>query len=1002
MTIVEEYLELTKKWKLEYGDKTLVLMQVGSFFESYGLLDKNGNIYGSDIVNFATINDMAISRKNLCVGNNKVVMAGFGLAQIEKYIKKLQENGYTIVVYTQDTQSKNTTRSLNMIFSPGTYFSNDTTNLSNNITCIWIHVNDKNFLLDKNITIGISNIDIYTGKTSIFEFNKEFIHNPTTYDELERYMSIYNSSECIFIYNLEDNFIDDIINFISISCVKIHKFNLNNTGDNIDNCKKCEKQIYQQKIIKNFYPFKNDETILEYLHNYCIASQSFVFLLDFVFRHNPNLVNNIMEPIIENYTDRLLLANHSLKQLNIISDNRFTGKHSCVLNHLNNCITSMGKRKFHYDLLNPITNINKLNDSYNITEYLLKNKNIWTNLRTTLNEIRDLEKYKRKIILKKITPKDFTIVHKNLETIINIYKSINKDKIITEYLNNNINTTTKNVYTSINELKKMIEDNLDLKISKNIDDITVDKLGNNDIEAILYINRGLSQDIDELYKKTLDTKEQFFCIKKYFNDILVNFEKNTKNNDYVKIHETSKSDPILLTTKRRSLIIKKHFSELKEDSVKIEYVSKFSGENEMYILNVKEIEFSNYNGTSTNICITSPVIKMLTSFINQSKNNLINKLEQFYYDFIKKIVNVELIGIINYITFLDLLQCKSYITFEYNYCKPEIKDYYKSFVNFKGIRHCLIEHLNTKELYVTNDLEVGNDDNPNGILLYGTNAVGKTSIIKSIGIALIMAQSGLYVPASEFIFNPYNTIFTRILGNDNIFKGLSTFAVEMSELRIILKESNKNSLILGDELCSGTESDSALSIFMTGLETLHNTESTFFFATHFHQIVKYDELKRLEKIKLFHMSVLYDNEKKRLIYDRKLKEGPGESMYGLEVCKSLNLPNDFLERAHELRVKYNDNYKSILSMDVSNYNSKKLKDICEICREKMGTEIHHLQYQMDSKKKNKFIENNSNNFHMNHKANLISICNDCHDEIHKNGYRFKFVKTDQNYELFNI
>ena len=619
-----------------------------------------------------------------------------------------------------------------------------------------------------------------------------------------------------------------------------------------------------------------------------------------------------------------------------------------------------------------------------------------------LNEIRDLEKYKRKIILKKITPKDFTILHKNLESIISIYKIINKDKIITEYLNNNINTNTKKVYENINELKKMIEDNLDLKICKNIDDITIDKLGNNDIEDILYINKGLSQDIDELYKKTLDTKEQFFCIKKYLNDILVNFEKNTKNNDYVKIHETCKSDPILLTTKRRSLIIKKHFSDLKEDSIKIEYVSKFSGENEMYILNIKEIEFSNYNGTSTNICINSPVIKMLTSFINQSKNNLINKLEQFYYEFIKKIINVELIGIINYVTYLDILQCKSYIAFEYNYCKPEIKEYYKSFINFKGIRHCLIEHLNSKELYVTNDIDVGNDNNPNGILLYGTNADGKTSIIKSIGISLIMAQAGLYVPASEFVFNPYNTIFTRILGNDNIFKGLSTFAVEMSELRIILKESNKNSLILGDELCSGTESDSALSIFMTGLESLHKNESTFLFATHFHQIVKYQELKALEKIKLYHMSVLYDNVKKRLIYDRKLKEGPGESMYGLEVCKSLNLPNEFLERAHELRIKYNENYKSILDMHVSNYNSKKIKDICEICKEKMGTEIHHLQYQMDTRKKNRFIENNNNNFHMNHKANLISICNDCHDEIHKNEYRFKFVKTDNNYELFNI
>ena len=110
MTIVKEYLDLTKKWKGEYGENTLVLMQVGSFFEAYGLLDKNNEIYGSDILNFANINDMAVSRKNICVGNDKVVMAGFGLPQLEKYIKKMQENGYTIIVYTQDTQTKNTTR----------------------------------------------------------------------------------------------------------------------------------------------------------------------------------------------------------------------------------------------------------------------------------------------------------------------------------------------------------------------------------------------------------------------------------------------------------------------------------------------------------------------------------------------------------------------------------------------------------------------------------------------------------------------------------------------------------------------------------------------------------------------------------------------------------------------------------------------------------------------------------------------------------------------------
>ena len=138
MTIIQEYLDYTSKWKKEYGEKMLVLMQVGSFFEAYGLVDKENNIYGSNIVEFAKINDMTISKKNLCVGNNKVVMAGFGLPQLEKYIKKMQNNGYTVVVYTQDNQSKNTTRSLNTIFSPGTFFSNVNYELTKYIMSLWI------------------------------------------------------------------------------------------------------------------------------------------------------------------------------------------------------------------------------------------------------------------------------------------------------------------------------------------------------------------------------------------------------------------------------------------------------------------------------------------------------------------------------------------------------------------------------------------------------------------------------------------------------------------------------------------------------------------------------------------------------------------------------------------------------------------------------------------------------------------------------------------------
>ena len=143
-----------------------------------------------------------------------------------------------------------------------------------------------------------------------------------------------------------------------------------------------------------------------------------------------------------------------------------------------------------------------------------------------------------------------------------------------------------------------------------------------------------------------------------------------------------------------------------------------------------------------------------------------------------------------------------------------------------------IEQINTSELYVTNNISLGVEGNKsNGILLYGTNAVGKTSIIRAIGISAIMHKQA-------FLFHALNLrmhgeyIFTRILNQDNLFKGQFTFTLEITELRRIIKHANDKSLILGDELCSGTELASAISIVLSGLKRFHNANSSFILATH--------------------------------------------------------------------------------------------------------------------------------------------------------------------------
>jgi DNA mismatch repair protein MutS len=300
-------------------------------------------------------------------------------------------------------------------------------------------------------------------------------------------------------------------------------------------------------------------------------------------------------------------------------------------------------------------------------------------------------------------------------------------------------------------------------------------------------------------------------------------------------------------------------------------------------------------------------------------------------------------------------------------------------VNAKELRHCLIEHIQTQELYVANDISLSSEaTDPTGILLYGTNAVGKTSFIRALGIAVIMAQSGMYVPCTRFSYRPYRAIFTRILGNDNLFKNLSMFAVEMSELRVILNSADKHSLVLGDELCSGTETESALSIFASGLTDLHEKRATFLFATHFHEILKFDEIKALGRVAVKHMAVHYDRVKDCLVYDRVLRDGPGNRLYGLEVAKSLHLPDEFIERAYAIRNKYFPEMRGDLSASASRYNAKKIRGVCENCREEMAEEVHHLQEQQLADETGRI-----GTIHKNHPANLMGLCEKCHRATHQ-------------------
>ena len=1010
MALIKEYFELTKKYCDEYGEKTILLMQVGAFFEVYGILDKKTNIISnSQILEFSRICDLAVVEKNVCVGKDNVVMAGIKDIILEKNIKKIQEAGFTAVVYAQDENCKNTTRSLAGIFSPGTFFQEESTNLSNNITCIWIDLFENKFLFKgKFVVVGISNIDIYTGKTSIFQFKEPYINNPTTFDELERFISIYNPSEVVFISNLSDKEIDSIINYVDIKCSLIHKINTL-TIDKKENLstirtKNCEKQTYQREILNKFFKIDDFDVFFQNFNENNIACQSFCFLLDFVYQHNPHLVNKISEPIFENCTDRLILANHSLKQLNVIDDNNYTGKYSSVSKMLNECLTPMGKRKFLYNFLNPTTNIEYLQREYNITEHLIINNSKYHSfLKQKLSEIKDISKWERQIFLKKISPKSFCVLYNNILIIRDIYNIIIQDNIFIEYLNiyeSNINSIRD--YCDL--LLNFIDANIDIELGKDLDQTQQFEIN--------FIKKNVDTDLDSKTETIKESEDKLESIRSYFSVLIENKEKKgkTKSTDFVKIHETEKNNFSLVCTNRRCKLLEDALPTSKT-FVKLQYNSSYNNLVKEFDFKICKNDVEFHKQSAANNFIVDDQINNLCKNISHIKVSLKEIITNVFYKFVDQFgaFKEQIESIINFITLVDIVYSKASIAKKYNYCKPQIVQADKSFISAKNLRHCLIEHLQTNELYVTNDITIGkasdgkasDTSNVDGILLYGTNAVGKTSFIRSLGISLIMAQSGLFVPCSEFIYMPYTYIFTRILGNDNIFKGLSTFAVEMSELRTILRLADKNSLVLGDELCSGTENTSAVSIFVAGIQKLHQTKSSFIFATHLHEIINYEEITSLESVVLKHMSVVYDKERDLLVYDRKLKDGPGNSMYGLEVCKSLKLPDDFLNAAFNIRMKYHPEEGSMLSLKSSHFNSQKVMNLCEKCNKNIGKEVHHLQHQNEANE-NGIINKDGKVFHKNNVANLITLCEDCHNEIHKTNVQHKKVKTSKGYVLKEI
>lgn len=299
----------------------------------------------------------------------------------------------------------------------------------------------------------------------------------------------------------------------------------------------------------------------------------------------------------------------------------------------------------------------------------------------------------------------------------------------------------------------------------------------------------------------------------------------------------------------------------------------------------------------------------------------------------------------SWIAWLSTVDCSlalGSVAAEKGWCMPELAGEGGGLV-LEGLAHPLLEAAASRLELVRHDVRLGDGAScPSSWLLYGVNASGKSSLMKSVGIAVLLAQAGSFVPASRAVLRPYDAAFSRIWSHDNVWAGLSSFAVEVSELQEILQLATERSLVLGDEVCSGTESASATALVAATLEHLSEIGAHSIFATHLHDLLKIPGFVERPERAIWHLRVQRTPEGK-LVYDRTLQPGAGNCTYGLEVARAMGLPLALMDRAYEIR-RGLEGEVTAGEAPKSRWNAQIQRQACEICGAPAaaGLEVHHM------------------------------------------------------------
>ncbi|MCJ7812932.1 DNA mismatch repair protein MutS [bacterium] len=537
--------------------------------------------------------------------------------------------------------------------------------------------------------------------------------------------------------------------------------------------------------------------------------------------------------------DFMILDEATRRNLEITASMMAGGREGTLLSIIDRTQTPMGGRTLSAWLNRPLKQLRPIQERLGGIEELLGDKPIRLELSHVFKELEDLERLITKVVIHRATPRDLQALRKSLVCIPEIKSHLSK---MVSFLLSEIRERLDPCEEAVNAIAQALVDYPPLSLA---DGGVIQEEYNPEVDELRRIAFSGKDWIAQLQKEERK-RAAIPSLKVGYNKIFGYYIEVTKP----------------------------HLSKIPED-----YIRKQT------LVNAERF--------------ITPALKEMEEKVLKAEENILSLESKLFDELCEKVArfskpiqeNGRRLGQ------LDCLLALAHVAEEFRYTKPEVND--RSQIIIDDGRHPVVEQfLPLGEPFIPNEVHLDNEENQI-LIITGPNMAGKSTYIRQVGLIVLLAQIGSYVPAKSATIGIVDRIFTRVGAQDNVAGGESTFLVEMNETANILNNATRKSLILLDEIGRGTSTFDGLSIAWVVVEYLHNdvkVQAKTLFATHYHELTELALI--LPRVKNFNVAVKEWGE--HIVFLRKIVPGGCDHSYGIQVARLAGLPRELIERAKEV------------------------------------------------------------------------------------------------------